>query len=59
MRPFRCGKCGHRMRFASLDCGRCGAPVPVYKTATPYLTFAFLAAISLAVMVAVSAVWQG
>ena len=34
-RPFSCTSCGHKMRFAGADCGRCHAPkTPIQRKST-------------------------
>jgi hypothetical protein len=31
VRLFRCGWCGHRLRFGSRTCGSCHRPTPFYN----------------------------
>lgn len=28
LRLFRCGDCGHRLRYGAANCGKCGHPTP-------------------------------
>lgn len=49
-RPFKCS-CGHKLRFAALRCGNCGARTPFQNRVEFWVLSGFAALIALGLIV--------
>ncbi len=55
MRIFTCHECGHKMRVAGDECGRCNAPKPILKKGSLYLASLFVSLVAVSMTLAASA----
>lgn len=49
VRLFRCKSCGHRMRLAGRECGKCQHPKPILKSGDGIRSAAFFGLMGMSV----------